>query len=772
MTIDATRTNHAMTPLRVNRIQLTVLGMAVAFLLAIAAASGSLIWKQRQDALNNSASQANRFVGGAVAALNRTLLGVDVLLASLEETLFLNEQHLNSLDAPAANQLLHTIVGRNLTLRRLALLDESSHVLASSDLKGAQSADMPTDFASRVLATQVSNLVISQPVRQSNSAEQVLFLGRHLKLADGSRVVALAEVLVMQFNAIMVQGADISGLEVTLERSDGQLLAGLPIKDRLLGTTLPDPLPQGLATTELHAARLTAQPAIVSVRPILYDDVLIAASIPIDAALTQWRTERNFILTVALLFAAMVLAAAGFSVWYLERMAQARQTIRRSKAEIEQLAFYDHLTSLPNRLLLMDRVNHALRNNQRHKSYGALLFLDLDNFKSLNDTQGHDVGDLLLKQVAKRLTVSVRAHDTVARLGGDEFVVLLEDLSIHPLEAAELARRIATNLISALSQPYVFGGQSHKSSASVGATLLGADTASASDLLKQADIAMYKVKDHGRNNLCFFDPKMQAEISAHAALEVDLQHAVLQRQFVLYYQPQVAKGGEVIGAEVLIRWQHPTRGMVPPFEFIPVAEESDLINQIGLWVLHTACLQLRLWQQSEATANLQLAVNVSARQFRQSDFVALVQSVIEETGVPAQRLKLELTESLVLDNVDDTIAKMTALKALGVRFSMDDFGTGQSSLSYLTRLPLDQLKIDQSFVRNIGIKSSDGVIVQTIIGMASNLGLEVIAEGVETAAQQAFLAAHGCTLYQGYLFGKPTPLSSFEALLSNRLTPA
>ena len=761
-----------MTRFRVNGIQLIVLGVAVAFLLAITAAAGGLVWKQRQDALSNSASQADRFVSGAVAALNRTLLGTDVLLASLQESLALSEQHLDSLDISVANQQFRTIIGRNLALRRLVLLDNASHVLASSDLLEVAELGIPTDFITRALATQVSSLVISPPVRQKSSAEQVLFLARHLRLADGSRVVALAEVLVMQFNTIMVQGADISGLEVTLERSDGQLLAGLPVQDKLLGTTLPDPLPQGLMTTELRAARLTAQPAIVSVRPVLYDDVLIAASIPIDAALTKWRTERNFILTVALLFAAMVLAAAGFSAWYLERMAQARQTIKRSKAEIEHLAFYDHLTNLPNRLLLMDRVNHALSNNQRHKSYGVLLFLDLDNFKNLNDTQGHDVGDLLLKQVAKRLTISVRAHDTVARLGGDEFVVLLEDLSTNPLEAAELAKRIGKNLIAALSQPYVFAGQSHKSSASVGATLFGADSASAADLLKQADIAMYKVKDRGRNDLCFFDPKMQAEISAHAALEADLQSAVLQRQFVLFFQPQVAKNGEVIGAEVLIRWQHPKRGMVPPFEFIPVAEESDLISQIGLWVLQTACLQLRLWQESEATAGLQLAVNVSARQFRQSDFVALVQCVIEDTGVAPHGLKLELTESLVLDNVADTIAKMKALKALGVRFSMDDFGTGQSSLSYLTRLPLDQLKIDQSFVRNIGIKSSDGVIVQTIIGMASNLGLEVIAEGVETVEQEAFLAEHGCTLYQGYLFGKPTPVADFEALLSNRLTSA
>jgi diguanylate cyclase (GGDEF)-like protein len=753
------------------RIHMAVAGVALLFLLAIVLAASSLSWKQRQDALSNSALQAERFVNGAVAALNRTLLGMDVLLASLEESLALNEQHLDSLDTAAASQQLHTIVGRNLALRRLVLLDDRLHVLASSDLVNNAALEIPADFIARTLASQISSLRISQPVRHGSSAEQVLFVARHLRLADGTRVVAVAEVLVMQFNDIMVQGADISGLEVTLERHNGQLLAGLPIQDQLLGTLLPTSLPQGLTAPQQRPARLTSQPAIVSAQSILYDGVLIAASIPIEAALTQWRTERNFILLVAALFAVMVLVAAGFSSWYLARMAQARQTIKRSKAEIEHLAFYDHLTDLPNRLLLMDRIKHALSNNQRNKNHGVLLFLDLDNFKSLNDTQGHDVGDMLLKQVAQRLKSSVRAHDTVARLGGDEFVILLEDLSPQALEAAELARRIGKNLLAGLNQPYVFAGQTHKSSASVGATLFGADSGSASDLLKQADIAMYKVKARGRNDICFFDPKMQADISAHAALEADLQTAVLQRQFVLYYQPQVALASGVMGAEVLIRWQHPTRGMVPPFEFIPVAEESDLINQIGLWVLQTACRQLQLWQQSGTTADLQLAVNVSARQFRQPDFVALVQGVIEETGVAPQGLKLELTESLVLDNVDDTIVKMTALKALGVRFSMDDFGTGQSSLSYLTQLPLDQLKIDQSFVRNIGIKPSDGVIVQTIIGMANNLGLEVIAEGVETADQQAFLADHGCTLYQGYLFGKPSPLANFETLLNSTWPP-
>ena len=759
-----------MSPLKTRHLELTVLAVVMAFLLALTLAVSSLIWREHEDALRNSAAQSSRFVGGAVAALNRTLLGIDVLLASLEESLALSEQHLDTLDTAQASAMLRSFIGRNLMLRRLALLDAQSHVLAASSFSTIPA--LPDDFLTRVSAPQVFDLKISAPVRENSNDEHVLFLARKLKLADGTRVVALAEVLVMQLNTIMVQGADISGLEVTLERSNGQLLAGMPAQDKLLGTLLPHALPQGLLDTQSRPARLTGQPALVSTQSILYDDVLIAASVPLEASLASWRAERNFIILVALVFAAMILAAGGFAVWYLARMAQARLTIKHSKAEIEHLAFYDHLTNLPNRLLLTDRINHALINSQRKQTFGVLLFLDLDNFKNINDTQGHDVGDLLLKQVALRLTSHVRAHDTVARLGGDEFVVLLEDLSKNSLEAAELAKRIGKTLSSQLALPYELASQSHKSSASIGATLFGADSASAADLLKQADIAMYRAKAQGRNDLCFFDPQMQADISAHAALEADLQQAVVQHQFVLFYQPQVTAHGVVMGAEVLIRWQHPTRGMVPPVQFIPVAEESDVINDIGLWVLQTACQQLGQWQQDPSTAQLQLAVNVSARQFRQTDFVALVKAVIGQTGIQPHGLKLELTESLVLDNIDDTIAKMTALKALGVRFSMDDFGTGQSSLSYLTRLPLDQLKIDQSFVRNIGLKPSDGMIVQTIIGMATNLGLEVIAEGVETPDQQAFLAHHGCTLYQGYLFGKPGLLPGFEALLHPHLLPA
>ena len=439
--------------------------------------------------------------------------------------------------------------------------------------------------------------------------------------------------------------------------------------------------------------------------------------------------------------------------------------LRRANEEIEHLAFYDPLTGLPNRRLLLDRLGRAPVLSQRSGKVGALLFLDLDHFKDLNDTLGHEVGDELLQAVAQRLLANVRVADTVARLGGDEFVVMLRDLSSNTQEAAALAQRIGEKILRGLSEPYVLRGHTHQGAASIGATLFGASAQSAIELLRQADIAMYQVKARRGNALCFFDPKMQTAINDRAQLEADLRQALVAQQLVLHYQPQATLQGDVIGAECLLRWQHPQRGMVPPGQFIAVAEESDLILHIGQWVLHSACTQLARWQEQPQWAHLQLSVNVSARQFRQSDFVHQVIETLQVTGARAHLLTLELTESLVLDNVEDAIDKMHQLRTKGVRFSVDDFGTGYSSLAYLTRLPLHQLKIDQSFVRNLGSRPSDDVIVQTIIGMGRNLDLEVIAEGVETEAQKAILAGHGCDLYQGYLLARPMPVADFERSL-------
>ncbi len=432
--------------------------------------------------------------------------------------------------------------------------------------------------------------------------------------------------------------------------------------------------------------------------------------------------------------------------------------------EIKHLAFFDPLTSLPNRRFLLDRLKQALASSSRTGNKGALLFIDLDDFKTLNDTLGHDIGDLLLQQVARRLESCVRDGDSVARLGGDEFVVMLEDLNEKSIEAATQTKVVGEKILATLNQPYQLGKHECRSTPSIGAALF-AGQQTIDELLKQADIAMYQAKATGRNTLRFFDVQMQANITARASMETDLRLALERNQFRLYFQLQANHNRQIVGAEVLIRWQHPERGLVLPLDFIPLAEETGMILPIGLWVLETACAQLKSWEGNSFTQHLQLAVNVSAIQFHQADFVEQVCQVIRQTAIKPDRLKLELTESLVLDDINDTISKINALSEVGVHFSMDDFGTGYSSLSNLKKLPIHQLKIDQSFVRDIATDSDDAAIVQTIIAMAINLGLEVIAEGVETEEQVTFLQQHGCLAYQGYLFSKPVPLEEFEALL-------
>ncbi len=439
--------------------------------------------------------------------------------------------------------------------------------------------------------------------------------------------------------------------------------------------------------------------------------------------------------------------------------------LKAQAAHIEQLAFYDPLTGLPNRSLLRDRVRQVLTHSTRNKNHGAILFIDLDNFKALNDTKGHNIGDLLLIEVARRLLDCVRNSDTVARMGGDEFVVVLEELDEDTLRAVAQARDIGEKVLASLNQPFHLQGFEHYCSASIGISLFRDNEIGMDNLFRHADTAMYQAKTSGRNTLRFFDPDMQASLEARAALEADLRHALSQQQFKLFFQIQVNAANHPIGAEALLRWLHPERGLVSPLQFIPLAEDTGLILPIGLWVLETACAQIKAWETNPLACELQLAVNVSARQFHQLDFVEQVREALEKTGADPARLKLELTESVVLGNIDNAVAKMRDLKEAGVHFSMDDFGTGYSSLSYLTQLPFDQLKIDLSFVRNIGIKPTDAVIVQTIISMGNSLGMKVIAEGVENEAQRDFLERHGCHAYQGYLFSEPVPVEEFEALI-------
>jgi len=435
---------------------------------------------------------------------------------------------------------------------------------------------------------------------------------------------------------------------------------------------------------------------------------------------------------------------------------------KKSESQIRELAYFDPLTRLPNRRLFFDRLGHALAASIRNNRDGGLMFIDLDNFKVLNDTLGHAAGDELLEQVAGRLTACVRDVDTIARFGGDEFVVMVEDLSETPGEAAAQVEVVGRKILAALNQPFVLASQVWHAPASIGATLFGEHQWSIDELMKQADIAMYQAKAAGRNTLCFFDPELQKAIRARASLEADLHSGIESGQIILHYQPQVNGRGQLTGAEALVRWHHPERGLVSPAEFIPLAEETGLILAIGNCVLETGCSQIVAWTKREETAHLTLAVNVSVRQFRQVDFVEQVLSVINRTGVNPRRLKLELTESMLVDDVAGTIAKMMALKSCGISFSLDDFGTGYSSLAYLKRLPLDQLKIDQSFVRDVLNDSNDAVIAKAIVSLAQSLGLEVIAEGVETAEQREFLAESGCHAYQGYFFSRPLSLQAFE----------
>ncbi|WP_298212876.1 EAL domain-containing protein [Acidovorax sp.] len=431
-----------------------------------------------------------------------------------------------------------------------------------------------------------------------------------------------------------------------------------------------------------------------------------------------------------------------------------------AEAEIKRLAFYDELTGLPNRRLLMDRLERAVTASVRDGSHGALLFLDLDNFKGINDTMGHEWGDRLLVQVGARLCASVRAADTVARLGGDEFVVVLQGLHAEQPEAAVEAEAVAQKVLAALNQPYLVEGCDIYSTPSIGLALFRNALQPVQELLKRADLAMYQAKAQGRNTLCFFDPAMQAAASARSALEGDIRQGILRNEFLLHYQPVVDEAGQLLGAEALVRWNHPLRGMVSPADFIPLAEQTGLILPLGRQVLAMACSQLAQWAANPLAARWSLAVNVSAQEFRQPDFVQDVLTVLRESGADAHHLKLELTESLLLQDVEDSILKMQALRTLGVGFSLDDFGTGYSSLSYLKRLPLDQLKIDQSFVRDVLTDPNDATIACTIITLAQSLGLDVVAEGVETEGQHDFLLRNGCKQFQGYLFGRPGPVTA------------
>lgn len=443
-------------------------------------------------------------------------------------------------------------------------------------------------------------------------------------------------------------------------------------------------------------------------------------------------------------------------------------TRRNAEEAINKLAFYEPLTGLPNRRLFLDRLNQAFAHSAREENYGAIIFLDLDNFKSLNDTRGHDIGDQLLIQVAERIKNQLREDDTVSRLGGDEFVILLQNLSNSQEAALFAAREIAEKLLQSICVPYLLNGFDHHGSSSIGVCLFSGYTVSQDELLKRADAAMYQAKAKGRNTLCFYDPDMQLAVESRMQMQSELRSALALNQLSLHYQIQVDHNRTVIGVEGLLRWNKPNEGMISPAEFIPIAEDTGLILSLGAWVIETACKQLKIWEETDFGRHLKLAVNVSAKQFRQTNFVNDVKLALEKTGANPKLLKLELTESIVLDDVGVVALKMLELRALGVRFSMDDFGTGYSSLIYLKKLPLTQIKIDKSFVRDLEIDKSDAEIVKTIVLMGQALGFNVIAEGVETEAQFDLLCQYGCQQFQGYLFSRPIEIEVLNELLRNK----
>jgi diguanylate cyclase (GGDEF)-like protein/PAS domain S-box-containing protein len=428
---------------------------------------------------------------------------------------------------------------------------------------------------------------------------------------------------------------------------------------------------------------------------------------------------------------------------------------REDEQEIRRLAFYDPLTGLANRRLLADRLNQAMITSTRSLQHGAVIFLDLDHFKQLNDNLGHDIGDILLQHVAARLLDCVREGDSVARLGGDEFIVLLEALSPNANEAVPQAEVIAQKILQSLGQPYTLKEHNYHSTPSIGIVLFMGDGESMEELLKKADVAMYQAKGAGRNTARFYDPVMQAAAVAHDEAVKDLSRGLDEQEFVLQYQIQVDGSGETTGVEALVRWNHPHRGLVTPAEFISLAEETGLILPLGQWVLDAACAQLHLWEKQPETAEWTMSVNISGLQFAQANFVDIVDTALINTQANARRLRLELTENMLVVNLDDIIHKMNQLKKRGIRFTIDDFGMGYSCLATLKKLPLEQLKINQSFVRDILIDPSDAIIARAIIVLGHSLGLKVIAEGVETASHRDFLSVIGCVAFQGNYFGRP-----------------
>lgn len=1022
---------------QITRAERAVVAISAVLVVAVVASASILIVQNKSAALTDRQRETNHLLNSAEASINRSLLSVDLLLAQtgklLAKVSASDARTVKAADsgssAPAepVNEVLRSLATQSLLIRHLSILHRDGVVLSSSDDNAKRLGfEMPANFLQEVLAQQGPGLSVSSPVLSFARSERVIYLARLITLDSGEPAIALAEVSISRLTANTVRSIAFDGLEITLERATGELLASEPSNVALLGTKLVPPL-DGQTSKDGEFAELRSRilglPAMIAARPTLYAGLLVTASLPIDVALAESEPVRRSIVWGAVVLVLLITGLATLMRSYIYRLGRTRIDIAASKAtvdqalesmaegfllldaeervvtwnrrfleihpwlanliavqlpysecvtrtaealfpsltsatdmtgatgataalrdrwiykntrpgnvlnarrdqqfpdgriirvterptpvsgmvaiftditasevqqaeilagraelqatldaipdliyevgldgryygyhspftelsairpedvigkrvsevlpvdaaavvmsalseamearvsfgrqleligpfgkrwfelsvsrkplpkgeqpmfivisrdvtatrsaaaEIEALAFFDPLTNLPNRRLLLDRLKQTIVTCARNKRAAAVIFIDLDHFKTLNDSMRHEVGDKLLVQVAKRLLLCVRRSDTVARLGGDEFIVIMMRIGNEPVNASHNAGVAAEKIRVALAEPYLLDQYEYTTTASLGVTLLSGDDTSADDVLRHADIAMYQAKDSGRNAVRFYNPNMQSVINTRVELEKDLRAALALNQFQLHYQLQVDDRRNIVGAEALIRWFHPERGLVMPGEFIPFAEETGHIAAIGMWVLNAACAQLKRWTDHPQNHYLHLSLNVSALQFKQADFATQVIDAVLRSGGNPRRLTLELTESVMLNDVEDSIRKMQAIGECGVRFSIDDFGTGHSSLSYLTRLPFAQLKIAQPFVEKIGSKTSDAVVVQTIIGMAKNLGIEVIAEGVATEEQRAFLAKYGCRLFQGYLFGRPVPIDEFERKL-------
>lgn len=696
---------------------------------------------------------------------------IDLALQSVADEAS-RQMRIGRLDADGINAFIARQAARLPEMSYLRMTDAQGNLLYGTGLRPDKHINVSDrEFFPRHRDHPDSGLIVSKPLISRTSGKWQLVLTRRISLADGSfggMVPALIELekITERFSALNIGSHGIINVYddemAMVVRFPAPVSGPPPIGRKIISKQFKDQLrvhPQAgffQATSPVDGLLRT-----FSYRRIGGFPFYVLVGLAVDDYHAEWRKD---VVKNSLLMLLFALITLGFS-WLI---ALASKRSKLAEDQIATLAFHDALTGLPNRRLMQDRLSHALATSTRNERHGALLFIDLDNFKVINDTQGHDKGDQLLNLVAQRLVNCVREEDSVARLGGDEFVVLQESLSEKVDEAATQAEALGEKILGILNQPYLLDEFEHYGSSSIGITLFSGNQTSIEELLKQADLAMYQSKMAGRNTLRFFDQKMQLLVNDRVVLVADLREAIQQLQFLLHYQPQVDEDGRMFGAEALVRWAHPQRGLVSPAEFIRPAEESGLIIAIGNWVLESACLQLVRWAAEPRTAVFSISVNVSARQLHQDDFVDQVLSTLEQTGANSRRLKLELTESLQVSDVEKTIAKMSALKDAGVGFALDDFGTSYSSLSYLKQLPLDQLKIDQGFVRDILVDTNDAAIATMIIALSNSLGLPVIAEGVETQAQLDCLIDMGCKAYQGYLFSHPLAQDELDEFVSRR----